>query len=287
MSELPPGITAIDSPMAGLRIETAAARGTIFFQGAHITEWVPAGQEPVIWTSPHAEYAPGKAIRGGIPVIFPWFGAGINEDQHPNHGFARLSQWCLKHAEVSDQGTARLIMRLDGCQAEIPVKTDFPCDYALELHVSMGEALLVQLVVIAGEEPLTFEDGLHTYLAVDDIAKTSVEGMAATSYLDRNSGVEAATPRAISFVGETDHIVSTRQNAYILDGGKRTILIEKVGSAQTVIWNPWQAKAAQMSDFGDDEWRRMVCVEAVNVRAEAIHLEPRERHLISQTISLI
>ncbi|NLI84549.1 MAG: D-hexose-6-phosphate mutarotase [Propionibacterium sp.] len=286
--ELPEGITLLDAPLAGIKVDTPAATGVIYFNGAHIAAWTPAGQHPVLWLSDQAILEPGKAIRGGIPLLWPWFGAGDDGQHTPMHGIARVSTWNLLRAKVSPAGTANIVLGLDGAAVDPGLAPDLPRDYRLELHISMGKTLIVQLVVFAGDSELFFEDGLHSYFAVGDIHKTRIEGLDGAAYSDRLTDGCATQQGAVSFEGETDRIYESRETLRIIDDEwNRTLLIEKVGSAQSVIWNPWIAKAAATPDLGNDDWQEFVCAEAVNVRDQSVNVEPDGRHLISQTISII
>lgn len=285
---LPEGIEPIDAPLPGVKVDTPVASGVIYFNGAHVAEWTPAGERPVLWLSDHAVFKTGTAIRGGVPVLWPWFGAGASGVQSPAHGFARLACWNLLHAKVSPSGTASIALGLDGGMVAAELAPGLPRDYRLELHISMGRTLMLQLVVLAGDTELVFEEGLHTYLAVGDISKVRVECLDGAAYSDRLSGQTATQQGALVFSSETDRVYESREALRVVDDELgRTLLIEKVGSAQTVVWNPWDAKAAALTDMGDDEWRQLLCVEAVNTREQAVRVQPRSRHLISQTISLI
>ncbi|MDI9627453.1 MAG: D-hexose-6-phosphate mutarotase [Acidobacteriota bacterium] len=285
--ELPEGITAFETPIPGIRVDTPAAQGVIYTNGAHVAEWTPAGASPVLWMSQSSVFEPGQAIRGGIPIVWPWFGAGADNDKSPAHGFARLSQWHLRRAEVSPSGVATLLFGLEGREEPAPAASGMPDDYTLKLQVSMGEALTVQFMVTAGASELRFEEGLHSYFAVGDIKKTRVEGLEGAAYSDRLTGRTHTQSGAVSFTGETDRVYESAGSARIVDEAwGRTILVEKVGSSQSVVWNPWINKAAAMPDFGDDEWPSMVCVEAVNTREQSIVVPAGGTHLLSQTISL-
>lgn len=285
--ELPTGISLIEEPLPAIRIDTSAASGVIYLNGAHVAEWTPAGQRPVLWMSQSSIFEPGKAIRGGVPLVWPWFGAGASNTLSPAHGFARIEEWQLASAQVSADGTASIMLVLEGQSVDASLAPDLPRDYRLEMHVTMGQTLKLQLVVVAGDQPLSFEEGLHTYFAVGDIAKVRVAGLDGAEYDDRLSDSLVVQAGNITFTGETDRIYESDSATGIVDDAwGREIRIEKSGSAQSVVWNPWIAKAAAMPDFGDDEWTQMVCVEAVNVRSKAITLQPNQRHELSQTISV-
>lgn len=286
--EVPQGITLIDTPLAGIKVDTPAATGVIYFNGAHIAAWTPAGQHPVLWLSDAAILEPGKAIRGGIPLLWPWFGAGADGKHAPAHGIARISAWNLLQAKVSPVGTASIILGLDGGAVDAGLAPELPRDYRLELHISMGKTLIVQLVVMAGEDALVFEDGLHSYFAVGDIGKTRIEGLDGAAFSNRLTDSCATQQGDVTFDAETDQIFESQASLRIVDEEwNRTLLIEKVGSVQSVIWNPWIAKAAATADLGDDDWQHFVCAEAVNVREQSIAVAPGGRHLISQTISVL
>lgn len=288
MTALPEGLTLIDSPLPGIKVDTPAASGLIYFNGAHVAEWTPAGERPVLWLSDSSLYEAGKAIRGGVPLVFPWFGGGASGGLKPQHGFARLQNWNLKHAKVSSSGVAKIQLALGGAEVDRDLSGNMPRDYNLEMHITMGRTLILQLIVTAGDAPIRFEQGLHSYFAVGDINQVSVEGVDGAAYEDRVTGHNGTQQGAVRFTGETDRVYESRQFlARILDPvWDRTIQIEKVGSAQTVIWNPWIDKSKAMADFGDDEWTGMVCVEAVNTREQAVVLGRRKTHLMSQTISI-
>ena len=286
--ELPEGLTAFETPLPGIKVDTPAAQGVIYTNGAHVAEWTPAGARPVLWLSASSVFEPGKAIRGGIPIIWPWFGAGADNDKAPAHGFARLSEWHLRHAQGSPAGVATMLFGLEGWEVPEHLTSDMPRDFTLGLQVSMGRALSVQLMVTAGAEDLRFEGGLHTYFAVGDIKKTRVEGLDGAAFSDRLTNQTQVQSGAVDFTGETDRVYESKESTRIVDEAwGRTIQVEKVGSSQTVVWNPWIAKAAAMADFGDDEWTGMVCVEAVNTREQSIVVPAGETHLLSQTISLL
>ena len=174
--ELPAGITLVDDPVPGLRITTPAAEGFVTLQGAHLTHWQPVGADPVLWTSRDSRFARGTAIRGGVPVCFPWFGPGRDQENpgqpslDPNHGWARLVDWKLCSAGVDEQGQAELTFELDGRQvADQPHPELFPADAVVRYSMRLGAMLDLRLEVIAGEVLVDVEEALHVYFAVEDV----------------------------------------------------------------------------------------------------------------------
>lgn len=285
-SALPEGITA--ETVNGLdawRISTPLASGLVFAQGAHVAEWVPAGAPPVLWLSKQSFFEPGKAIRGGVPVCFPWFGTGRSGEMTPAHGFARLSQWTLDAAEVDPSGEATLALVLTG--SDVEDLGGFPEDFTARLVVSMGSALQLTLTVTAGEQELDFEEALHSYFSVSDARRVQLDGLDQARYLDKVSGAEEVQQGAIEFTSETDRVYFDDGTCRILDeGAARVVTVEKAQSANTVVWNPWIDRSQRMTDFGDDEWTGMCCVETANVLDNAVHLAPGQGHSMTLAVTL-
>lgn len=291
-SSLPDGIAEVEAEggLPALSVRTQASEGLVYRHGAHVMAWTPAGAEPVLWQSGKSEYAPGKPIRGGVPVCFPWFGPGRTGAMAPPHGLARLVPWRLLAAAADHDGTA--LLRLELTAADVagqPAADAFPADAVLRYDVRLGRSLELSLTVEAGGTALDFEEALHTYLTVGDVTKVRVRGLDSARYLDKTL---AGTPERIqegdvTFDGETDRVYFSAGAVTVDDPVlDRRILVEKSGSAATVVWNPWIAKAAAMPDYGNDEWPGMVCVEAANALDAAITLEPGESHTMRQQISI-
>ena len=254
-----------------VRVETAASLGEIYLQGAHVTHYQRRGERPVLFMSRSAEFAPGRPIRGGVPVILPWFGP---RDGQPAHGFARIQPWELIEAGSSDDDYTRLRFRM----TDSPAAAEWPRFFA-ELEVRMGATLELELKVTnVDERPLPLETCLHTYLAVGDIAHVEVAGLQDGKYLDTLDGhrEKLESDPAVKFTGEVDRVYfNSPGTARILDRGwGRVIEVAKSDSLSTVVWNPWIEKAKRMPDYGDDEYLRMVCVESGNVRPNQLLLQP-------------
>jgi len=254
----------------------------VYLHGAHVTGWTPPGGGPVLWLSAQSHFRPDAAIRGGVPICFPWFGAGPADDRTPSHGYARLRDWRLASVIEEDDGVT-LALVLPVQDGDLPLEAT----YLVTVGAALGLALEVRN---AGDEAVTFEEALHTYLAVSDVRQVAVEGLDGARYLDRLGGPEPVVQEeeAIRFEAETDRIyVETDVAVVVADpGAGRRITVAKSGSSNTVVWNPWADKARGMADFGDDEWPGMVCVETANVRTGAITLAPGETHLMTARIEV-
>lgn len=283
---LPQRITVVtENGLQAVRVDTPLCTGLVYLQGAHVAEWTPRDAKPVLWMSASSDFEAGKPIRGGIPICFPWFGPGRDGHHTPAHGFARLSEWQLTEARISDAGEAHLVFSLTGSQ--VADTGDFPVDFVASHAVGMGSALTLSLTVTAGEEPLDYEEALHSYFTVGDARKVSVQGLDEALYLDKVAGDEKTQSGDVTFTAETDRVYRSEATCRIVDPElDRTITIEKARSANTVVWNPWIDKSAKMADFGDDEWTGMCCVETVNAIGSAVRLAPRESHTMTATVSV-
>jgi glucose-6-phosphate 1-epimerase len=268
-------------PLPGVHALPDGADYAILDQGAHVLAWQPAGHRPVLWVSARSAFEPGVAVRGGIPLVFPWFGKGPDGDRIPSHGYGRISDW--QRTEVTEQGDRlRVGYRLDA-------RHGFP---SATLTADFGPEQLDVSLAIGNDTgaTVTVEAALHSYFAVGDIRQVSLDGFDGSSYLDMVAGADPGPHvqhGAVTFRAETDRLYRHDGTALLRDADwERTITVAKTGSAATVVWNPWIDKAAAMADFGDDEWQRMVCIEAANVRDTALVLAPGASHTMGQRITV-
>ncbi|PHU11535.1 putative glucose-6-phosphate 1-epimerase [Capsicum chinense] len=136
-------------------------------------------------------------------------------------------------------------------------------------------------------KPFTFTFAYHTYFSFSDISEVRVEGLETLDYLENK---ERFTEQgdAITFESEVDKIyLSTPTKIAILDHEKkRTFVIRKDGLPDAVVWNPWDKKAKSMTDFGDEEYKHMLCVEAAAVE-KSITLKPGEEWRGRQELSAV
>ena len=263
-------------------VATPVASGEIYLHGAHVTLWQPAGHEPVLWMSRSSLFQPGKPIRGGVPICFPWFGPHASDPSAPAHGFARTALWELTEARTTAEG---------GLSLSLQTRID---SFSVRFTVEFGSVLQMTLLTEPGpgsSTGLRFEDALHTYFSVSDVRNVSITGLEQVPYIDKVDGAaeKPATGTAIEFMGETDRVyLKTDSECHLQDPGRnRTIAISKSGSQSTVVWNPWIAKSARMPDFGDHEWPEMVCIETANVGFNAVELAPKSIHSTAVVIRVL
>ena len=286
-----PGLACFEPGAGGLTrlaISTPVAEAHIYLQGAHVTHYQPAGSAPVLFVSARSFFENGKPIRGGVPVCFPWFANRAGHPESPAHGFARTREWEVESLAVDGNQTVLAVLRLS---ADAATRAHWPHDFVLRHHIAIGAQLGMMLEVEnVSREPFQFEEALHTYFAVDDVREVSVIGLGNSGYLDKTDAFRPKIqgPEALRFTGETDRTFEHTLATCVLHDPRegRRIVVEKSGSATTVVWNPWIAKAAAMPDFGDDEWPRMACIETANAGANAITLAPGERHSMRAVVSV-
>jgi glucose-6-phosphate 1-epimerase len=262
-----------------IQITTPAASGEIYLHGAHVTSWKPAGEEEVLFLSPLSLYEEGKAIRGGVPVCFPWFGAKADDPKAPAHGFVRTKGWQLESIGQSGEEIIMSTVRDDSTRAA------WPHDFRLEYRVVFGTELLMELTMTnTGKAPLRFEEALHAYYSVGDVTRASISGLDGAKYLDKTDSMHEKTQTGdVTITAETDRVyVHTAHALELYDPVlQRRIAVEKEESRTTVVWNPWVEKAREMTDLGEDQWRSMLCIEAANVGDAAVELAPGEQHTMT------
>ncbi|MBI3870118.1 MAG: D-hexose-6-phosphate mutarotase [Verrucomicrobia bacterium] len=272
-----------NSGMPCLTIASAASEAELYLQGAHLTRFKRLDEPAVLFTSAQSRFQPGQPIRGGVPIIFPWFG---NREGSPAHGLARTAPWRVIETSASLAGFTQVRLACDAASHEaVP--------FSLVFVVSVGESLRMELITTnrSADAPFKFEDCLHTYFTVGAIESARVAGLRGVRYLDKTDAFAEKEERqdAIAIVSETDRVYQdTVATVEILDPVlKRRIRIAKTGSRSTVLWNHWIAKAKQLSDFGDEEYRGMVCVESGNVGRDAISLPPGASHSLGVEVTVV
>ena len=287
-----PGILSFDEhgSLIRARINTPACTGELYLQGAHITAWQPANDQPALFLSEKSAFAPGKAIRGGIPIIFPWFGprTGTPEDPRtdgPAHGFARTQPWKLDFgAYAADE--LHLSLSLEPTDLSRSLGYD---KFLVAYQITFGRELRLRLSVANdGDQPLHFEEALHTYLQVGDVEQVRIHGLFETEYLDKTDNFTRKTQAepVLALSGPTDRPYLNTTSPIVVDDPAlhRRITVTKANSKTTVVWNPWSSHG--IADMSDDGWRHMLCVESANAADNAVKLQPHEAHVMETTFSV-
>jgi glucose-6-phosphate 1-epimerase len=268
------------------KVALAAADGArleAYLHGAHVTSWIPAGESADrLFLSPLARFAPGTAIRGGVPVCFPQF---ADQGPLPMHGFARDVAWELVAAGRNAEGAVQARFRLAD---SADTRKIWPHAFACELcATARGNALAVELAISNhGETSFAFTCALHTYLRVADVRETRVRGLAGAHYRDkvlRNDDVVADAPE-ILVDRPLDRVYRARPPAIDVVEAHRSLRVHASGTTDTVIWNPGPASNATPGDLESDAWRSFVCVEAA-VASAPITLSPGDTWRGAQTLT--
>jgi glucose-6-phosphate 1-epimerase len=282
MDEITPGKNGLPR----LRISTPAAMAEIYLHGAQVTSWQPAGAEEVIFLSEESQWKEGKAIRGGIPICFPWFRGKADDPKAPSHGFVRTKAWELASVESSGDNT---VVSLSTASDEA-TRVWWPHDFRLMHRVTIGAELSQELVVSnSGTTPFRFEEALHTYYRVSAADSIRIRGLDGVAYLDNtDDNREKQQEGDILFTAPTDRAyINTTHAVEIVDPGlHRRIRLTKQNSRTTVVWNPWSTGAYSLADLGDEEWRTMACAEASNIRDFAVDLAPGQEHSMKTVIQV-
>ncbi len=275
-----------------LQIKSPQTQATLYLQGAHLTHWQPAGADPVLFLSRQSDFAPGKPIRGGIPVVFPWFATDTKPDRihdatgahpGPSHGFARIQPWELTAAHVTADAT-QLTFTL--APTGLSRSMGF-ASFHLTLDFLLGRTLTVRLTVRnTGTEPLHFEEAFHTYYAVADAHEVSLTGLESTPYIDKtdNFTLKPAANHPFTPTQKTDRIYNATAAPCVLTDPtrRRRITVRKTNSNSTVVFNPWD----KMPDLGEWEWHEFLAVETANVGSDAITLHPGQTHTMQLEVTL-
>lgn len=278
-----PGVLRFEDTPLGLRaqVSTATCDAEVYLYGAHITRYAPRGHRELLFLSPRSSFERGKAIRGGIPIIFPWFGGRSDGRPGPAHGFARTRAWTYEGSQhTDDELSLRFVLR-PGERADWEGEERF----VVEARMSFGAALRVELTVRnTGEQAFSYEAALHTYLRVDDIRDVELTGLEGTSFLDKTEQQlrKTASSSPLRIGQETDQVhIATETTCVVRERGVITAVVEKQGSRSTVVWNPWIEKTAKMRDLDADSWRSFVCVESGNLGEDRVTLDGGASHTMT------
>jgi D-hexose-6-phosphate mutarotase len=289
-----PGSIETHTNQAGLEfLKLTGPFGSAEFctQGAHLMHFTPSGGTPMLFVSAKTLLSPGKAIRGGIPVIFPWFGPRAGHPEAPMHGLVRTRPWQVTEVTVPQKpgaespGSTPAVVRFE-CQSDADTLVLWPHEFRLELVFELGTSLhITWRVHNTGSAPFNFEQALHPYFPVKDVHSATVSGLQNATYIDKTDQmtIKTQTEPVVRFSGETDRLFLDTADTLTLDdpASNQRLLIQKTGSNSSVVWNPWIAKAAALADLGDEEWREFVCVEQVNAAKNSVQLPPEKTHAMT------
>jgi glucose-6-phosphate 1-epimerase len=265
-------------PLAQIRTERGSA--TLAMYGAQLIAFKPAHAEhDLFYLSDDAVYQAGKAIRGGAPLCWPWFGADPDDAGHQAHGFVRNMFWELLDTRIHDN----VVSATFGIEStHVTHHKWWDHDFKLRKTITVGDELTVSLTTENhDDEPLRFSEALHSYLLVGDISQVSVQGLDKTEYLDKTLGFALETQQGdIKIDNEFDRIyLQSPTSTEVLDPSlNRKIKIQQLGAENFVIWNPWTEKTKQLADMPDDDFKLFICVETANALDHSVTIPAGHSH---------
>ncbi len=239
----------------------------------------------MIFLSERAQFQNGKAIRGGVPICFPWFNAKSDNPKAPSHGFVRTKSWELE--SIIHEGNA-IAVALSTANDEAAQKW-WPHEFRALQKITISSQLQMELTVSnTGALPFSFQEALHTYYRVGDVREARLSSLDGVSYLDNTDGLREKTQHGDNLFSQRidNAYLNTESGLVLTDPSlKRRIHIGKQNSHNTVVWNPWAELAGGMADLGD-EWPKFLCVEAANIHANAVRLQSGEQHSMTAHIKV-
>jgi glucose-6-phosphate 1-epimerase len=272
-----------------IKINNEHATAVVSLYGAQVLSFVPKGQEDLLWMSSQSLFEEGKAIRGGIPLCFPWFGPHPSNSSLPQHGFARLQYWDVSETALMANGATHIKLSLHQTPASLAL---WPYSFSAYLVIIAGQSLEVKLHILNTDtQSFSYSDALHTYLKVSDVSNIKIAGLHQGTYYDAfGTELKEQLHGHLTIEGEVNRrYVNHVSDCMITDTGfNRNIHVAKSSSNVTVVWNPGAATSKTISDMTDDGYKDFVCVEAVNAYPgiDMITLAPAEEFTLSTTISL-
>ncbi|WP_299303551.1 D-hexose-6-phosphate mutarotase [uncultured Brachybacterium sp.] len=258
-----------------LLVDTPAATAELLFDGAHLTSFVPAGEADLLWMSPTSAFGEREAVRGGIPLIGPWFGPGRDLAMEVKHGWLRNLRWDLATAEREGDEVVLTLRTPEDVKA-----------LTASVQYRIGTELAVDLTITAGPRPLELEAALHTYLAVGDVREIEIRGLEGADFLDNTRGLapDVLPAEPLRLTAATDRVVDSTAVVTIADEkNARRIVSTARGTAKTVVWNPWDTLVTGMADIPDTAWPEFVCIEPAVAKDGFVALESGQSHTIGVT----
>jgi D-hexose-6-phosphate mutarotase len=266
-----------------LVLERGSARAVLSLQGAQLTEYAPDGLRNLLWMSRSAQFATGRALRGGIPLCWPWFGANPDRSDRPQHGFARTRRFDLL-SQHSGRHEAAVVLALDAA-------ADFPEWHhaaRLEVEIRLADHLWMELrTTNLSDRVLPIGVGLHSYFDVSSAAQVTIPALTGLDYLDKPSGFARRTQsRPLVVEGEIDRVYLDPPAAVaLIDPAREGVLeIHAWGNTDLVVWNPGPGVAKAMPDFDDEAYLDMLCIEPALALGNRRHLAPGEKFAVGQTL---
>ncbi|NJN72133.1 MAG: D-hexose-6-phosphate mutarotase [Limnothrix sp. RL_2_0] len=271
-----------------IEITNSQGSGLISIYAGHVLSYRPAGAtEDVIFLSSDVVFKEGKAIRGGVPICWPWFGPDPEGLGRTNHGFVRDRLWSVISTETTTSGATRVIL---GLKDTAETRQIWDYSFELAIAITVGSSLTLELITRnTGDKTFTITQALHTYFQIGDISQTKVLGLDNCDYIDKvDGGKQKNQLGEVAIASEVDRVYLAVPNTLTIEDPalSRRINIHSKNSKTAIIWNPWIEKAANMGDLGDTDYKTMICVETANAADDAVKISPQSEYNLTAIYTL-
>lgn len=276
-------LCAHDNGLNTVQLENNYGTINIYLQGAQLTSYSPVNGKEVIWLSESAYLLPNKPIRGGVPICWPWFGQHPVSNDLPQHGFARTSLFHLETINHNQQGDSDIVLKLESNEDTLQL---WPYRFELYVCFNLGKNLTIRVITKnTGENQIPLTQAIHSYFKVENIFETQVSGFEQCHYFNKIANETSKQNEKMLVVTEETDRIYYQNNAQVeLKDKNNTLMLQHQGSDSTVIWNPWQTNAKSISDFDDDGYKQMICIESAMTQ-QNYKLQPGESHQLIQIIN--
>lgn len=276
-----------ESQLEIIEIQNQFCSAVISLQGAQILKFqskTNQTKEDLLWLSELNQYKPGKAIRGGIPLCFPWFGGHKIDSTYPAHGFARYLPWQLIDAIYSESTGHELVFQLKDTahtrslwNHSFQIQIKIRCQKNLTLHFE---------VVNTGDASFEYEFAWHSYFPAD-IASAKIKGLRHTEYIDQLQDMQCFTQAEeyIEIKQEIDRIYLKTQGVFEISSLQKPLIYVESDASGAVVWNPWIDKTQRLADVDDDAWQKFLCLECGQLKGASVKLAPHQSKIYKLMIS--
>ncbi len=259
-----------------IQISSAKASALISVYAGQVLSYQPANEPAdLLFLSEKAYYQTGKAIKGGTPICWPWFGPDPEGLGRPGHGFVRNRMWKIVSTDVTTNGDVKVILGLEDSDETREI---WPYSFVLTQEITVGKSLNLEMITKnTGTEAFVITQAFHTYFNIGDIGQTKVLGLEGCQYIDKvDNSMQKQQTGAVMINSEVDRIYLDVKNLQVIEDAalKRRIHITSKGNATAVVWNPWEKIAAEMADLQDSDYQRLICVETTNAAGDVIEVKP-------------
>lgn len=259
-----------------IQINNTKATALISIYAGQVLSFKPVDEpEDMMFISNNAYFETGKAIKGGIPICWPWFGSAPVKPENPDHGFVRNSFWTVSSVVCMDNGETKVSLVFVDTEE---TRMMWPYRFHLSLDIIIGDSLTLCLVTRnKGEQAFLITEALHSYFNVGDAAKIEVLGLEKTEYLDKMENfVKVCQVGAVMLEQATDHIhIDVGHDLTIRDPVlDRKINITSSGNKNVVVWNPWAKGSEEIRDLESEDYKSFICVEIANAASSKIEIHP-------------